>query len=135
MKKIATMKKVATLTKKSLLLAECRTTSSLSLGRRALNLRRAKQMVGLVAIELVLEDEVWSELGLAIFLGLLMIFSLIHESVWSLAREPKWFRVVLVRPPWQRRNGPIDLMADPLSFRVSVASSMGLSLFNKVIGY
>ena len=67
MKKIATMKKAATLTKKSLLLAECRTTSSLSLGRRALNLRRAKQMVGLVAIELVLEDEVWSELGLAIF--------------------------------------------------------------------
>ena len=42
--------------------AECRTTSSLSSGRRAPNLRRSKQMVGLVAIELVLEDEVCGEL-------------------------------------------------------------------------
>ena len=63
MKKIATTKMVVILKKKSLLLAECRTTSSLSLGRRAQDLRRAKQMVGLVAIELVLEDEVCGELG------------------------------------------------------------------------
>ena len=49
------------LRKKSLLLAECRTTSSLSLGRCTPNLRRARQMVGLVAIELVLQDS--GELG------------------------------------------------------------------------
>ena len=63
MKKIATTQTVAILREKSLLLAERRTTSRLSLGRRAPNLRRAKQMVGLVAIELVLEDEVCGELG------------------------------------------------------------------------
>ena len=62
-KKTATMKTVAIPRKKSLLLAECRTTSSLSLGRRALNLRRAKLMVGLVAFELALDDEVCGELG------------------------------------------------------------------------
>ena len=39
-------------------MAECRATSSLSFGRRAPNLRRAKHMVGLVAFELALEDEV-----------------------------------------------------------------------------
>ena len=63
MKKTATMKTVAILWKKSLLLTECRTTSSLSLDRRAPNLRRAKQMVGLVAFELALEDEVCGDLG------------------------------------------------------------------------
>ena len=63
MKKTATTQRVAILRKKSLVFAECRTTSNLSLGRRAPNLRRAKQMVGLVAIELVLEDEVCGVLG------------------------------------------------------------------------
>ena len=63
LKKIATMKTVAIWTKKNLLLAECRTTASLSLGRRAQNLRCAKQMFGLVAFELALEDEVCGELG------------------------------------------------------------------------
>ena len=53
-KKTATTQIVAITRKGSLLLAECRTTSSLCLGRRAPNLRRAKQMVGLVAIELAL---------------------------------------------------------------------------------
>ena len=53
----------AILRKKSSVFAVCRTTSSLSSGRRAPNLRRAKQMVCLVAIELVLEDEVCGELG------------------------------------------------------------------------
>ena len=48
------MKTVAILWKKSLLLNECRTSSSLFSGRRALKHRRAKQMVGLVASELVL---------------------------------------------------------------------------------
>ena len=43
--------------------AECHTTSSLSQGRRAPNLRPAEQMVGLVAIELVLEKEVFGKLG------------------------------------------------------------------------
>ena len=57
------MKTVAIPKKKSLLLAECHTTSSLSLGRRAPNLRCAKQMVGLVAFELALEDEVCGERG------------------------------------------------------------------------
>ena len=63
MKKIATTKTVAIPRKKSLVMAECRTTSSLSLGRRAPNLRRAKQMVGLVAVELANEDGVGGELG------------------------------------------------------------------------
>ena len=63
MKKTATTQTVATLRKKSLVFAECRTTSSMSSGRRAPNLRRAMQMVGLVASELVLEDEVRGELG------------------------------------------------------------------------
>ena len=62
MKKTATTQTVAILRKKSLVFAECRTTSSLSSGRRAPNLRRTKQMVRLVAIELVLEDEVCGEL-------------------------------------------------------------------------
>ena len=44
-------------------MAEWRTTSSLSLGRRAQNLRRAKRMVDLVAFELALGDEVCGELG------------------------------------------------------------------------
>ena len=64
MKRTATMKTVAIPRKKSLLLAECHTTSSLSLGRRrAPNLRCAEQMVGLVAFELALEDEVCGEPG------------------------------------------------------------------------
>ena len=63
MRKTATTQTVAIPKKKSLLLAECRTTSSLPLGRRAPNLRHAKQMVGLVAFELALEDEVSGELG------------------------------------------------------------------------
>ena len=63
MKKTATTQTVVIRRKKSLLLAECRTSSSLSLGRRAPNLRRAEQMVGLVTIELLLEDEVCGELG------------------------------------------------------------------------
>ena len=58
MKKTATTQTVAILKKKNLVLAECRTTSSLSSGRHAPNLRRSKQTVGLVAIEPVLEDEV-----------------------------------------------------------------------------
>ena len=55
MRKTATTQTVAIL---NLAFAECRTTSSLSSGRRAANLRRSKQMVGLVAIEFVLEDEI-----------------------------------------------------------------------------
>ena len=62
MKKTATTQTVAILRKKNLVLDECRTTPSLSSDRRAPNLRRAKQMVGLVAIELVLGDEVCGEL-------------------------------------------------------------------------
>ena len=62
MKKSATTQTVVILRKKSLVFAEGRTTSSPSLGR-APNLRRAKQMVGLVKIELVLEDEVCGEVG------------------------------------------------------------------------
>ena len=54
MEKIATTKTVAISRKKSLLMAECRTTSTLSLGRRAQSLRRAKLMVGLVVVELAL---------------------------------------------------------------------------------
>ena len=61
MKKTASTQTVAIPRKKSLLLAECRTTSSLSLGRRAPNLRRAKQMVGLVAFELALGHDVCGE--------------------------------------------------------------------------
>ena len=83
MKKTATTHTVAIPRKKSLLLAECRATSSLSLGRRTPNLRRAKQIVGLV-------DEVCGELGQMILdvdvlysLGLLVIFSLLHGSVRS----------------------------------------------------
>ena len=63
LKKTVTTQTVAIRWKKSLLMAECRTTSSLSLGRRAPNLRRAKQMVGLVAFELALGDEVCGEHG------------------------------------------------------------------------
>ena len=62
-KKTATTPQTVAILKKSLVFAECRTTSSLSPGRRAPNLRRATQMDGLVAIELVLEDEVCGELG------------------------------------------------------------------------
>ena len=88
MKKTATTKTVAILWKKSLLLTECHSTCSMSVGRRAPNLRRAMQMVGLVAFDLALEDEVCD---VARFLkesftnshGLLMIFSLIHGSVRS----------------------------------------------------
>ena len=57
MKKIATTQTVAILKTKNSVFAECRSTSSLSSGRRAPNLRRSKPMVGLVAIELVLEDD------------------------------------------------------------------------------
>ena len=63
MMKIATTQTIAIPMKKSLLMASCSTTSSLSLGRRAPNLRRATQMVGLVAFELALGDEVCGELG------------------------------------------------------------------------
>ena len=59
MKKIATTKTVAIPRKKSLLKAESRTTSRLSLP----NLRRTKQMAGLVAVELAREDGVFGELG------------------------------------------------------------------------
>ena len=52
-RKTATTQTVAILRKKNLVFAECYTTSSLSSGRRAPNLRRSNQMVGLVAIELV----------------------------------------------------------------------------------
>ena len=62
MKKTATTQTVAILKKKNLVFAEYRPTSSLSSDRRAPNLRRAKQMVGLVAIELVLGDDVCGEL-------------------------------------------------------------------------
>ena len=62
MKKTATTQTVEILRKKNLVFAECRTTPSLSSGRRAPNLRRAKQIVGLVAIEPVLGDEVCGEL-------------------------------------------------------------------------
>ena len=65
MKKTVTTQTVAILRKKSLVFAECRTTFSLSSGRRAPNLRHVKQIVGLVMIELVLEDEVCSELVLS----------------------------------------------------------------------
>ena len=63
MKKTAITQTVAIPRKKSLLLDECHTTSSLPLGRRAPNLRRSKQMVGLVAFELALEDEVCGGTG------------------------------------------------------------------------
>ena len=64
MRKTATTQTVAILRKKkNLAFAECRTTSSLSSGRRVSDLRRSKQMVGLVAIELVLEEKVCGELG------------------------------------------------------------------------
>ena len=62
MKQTATTQTVAILRKKNLVFAECRTTPSLSSGRRAPSLRRAKQMVGLVAIEIVLGAEVCGEL-------------------------------------------------------------------------
>ena len=53
MTKTATTQTVATLRKKkNLVFTECRTTSSLPSGQRAPNLRRSKQTVGLVAIEL-----------------------------------------------------------------------------------
>ena len=102
MKKTATTKTVALLRKKSLVFAQCRTTSSLSSGPRAPNLRRAKQMVGLVAIELVREDEVCGELG-QILDKVVGKFSWPPHDLLSVlncqAREPKCFRVVLVRPP------------------------------------
>ena len=63
-KKTAITQTVAILRKKNLVFAECRTTPGLSSDRRAPNLRRSKQMVGLVAIELVLGDEVCGELFL-----------------------------------------------------------------------
>ena len=115
MKKTATTQTVAILRKKSLLLAECRTTSSLSLGRCAPNLRRAKQMVGLVAFELALEDEVCGELGQILGkdvhkfswpLDNLLFDSRVRSVLNCYAREPKCFRVVLARPPWRCRNGP-----------------------------
>ena len=89
MKKTATTQTLAIPRKKSLLPADCRTISSLSLGRCAPNLRRAKRVVGLVALELALGDEVCGELGqilekdVLISLGLLIIFSLIHGYVRS----------------------------------------------------
>ena len=63
MKKTASTQTVAIPRKKSLLLGECHTTSSLSLGRRAPNLRHSKQMVCLVACELALENEVCGGTG------------------------------------------------------------------------
>ena len=57
MKKIATRKMLAIPRKKSLLMASCRTTVSLSLGRQAQSLHRAKRMVDLVAVELAPWDE------------------------------------------------------------------------------
>ena len=109
-KKTATTKMVAIKRKKSLLLPERRTTFSLFWGRSAPNLRLAKQMVGLVAFELSLEDEVC---------GQVLDFD-VHKFCWPpdnlpfdswvrsvlncYAREHKYFRVVLVRPPC--RNGP-----------------------------
>ena len=45
MKKIATTQTVAIPRKRNLLMAPCRTTSSLSLGRHSQSLRRSKRMV------------------------------------------------------------------------------------------
>ena len=97
------------------MLAECRPTSRLSSGRRAPKLLRAKQIVGLVAIELVLGDEVCGELD-QILEKVVDKFSwpphnLLFDSRVRLvlncsAREAKCFRVVLVRPPLQRTDGP-----------------------------
>ena len=86
MKKIATTQTVAIPGKKSLL-AECRTTSRMSLGRRAPNLRHAQQLVRLVSFELAFEDRM-SVAGLVRFLKktftnilhLLIIFFLIHGN-------------------------------------------------------
>ena len=63
MKKIATIKTVAIPRKKSLLMAACRTTSSLSVGQRVQSLRCAKRMVDLVAVELAPLDDVFGEHG------------------------------------------------------------------------
>ena len=76
--------------KKSVLLAECHTTSSLSLGRRAPILRCAKQMVGLVAFERALEDEVCGEPGQILDID-------VHKFSWPLDNLPfdSWVRSVL----------------------------------------
>ena len=88
--------------------AECRTTSSLFSGRRAPNLLRAKQMVGLVAVELVLEDEVCGELGQILDIVVdkfswpphnLLSDSWVRLVLNCYASEPRCFRVVLGRPP------------------------------------
>ena len=63
MKKNATTKTVAIPSKEGLLMAVCRTTSSLSLGRHAQSLRCAMRMVDLVAVELALGNEVFGELA------------------------------------------------------------------------
>ena len=104
----ATMETGAILWKKSLLLTECQATSSLSLGRRAPNLRRAKQMVGLVAFELALENEVCGELGQILDIDVrnfswppdnVLFDSWVRSVLNCQAREPICFRVVLARPP------------------------------------
>ena len=82
MKKTATTQTVAIPRKKSLLLAECRTTSSLSLGLRAPNIRHAKQMVCLVVLELAVEERLLI-LTFTNVLGLLIFFTLIHGTVRS----------------------------------------------------
>ena len=58
-----TMKTIATMKAVAMLLAECRANFILSLGRRAPNLRCAKQMAGLVAFELALVGEVCGGFG------------------------------------------------------------------------
>ena len=71
-------------------------------------------MVGLVAFELTLEDEVCGELGQILDIDVLqfswppdnlLLDSWVRSVLNFQAREPKCFRVVLARPPWQCRNG------------------------------
>ena len=72
-------------------------------------------MVGLVASELVLEDGVYGGLGQILDIIVdkfswpphnLLFDSLVRLVLNCQAREPKCFRVVIVRPPLQCRNGP-----------------------------
>ena len=107
-KKTATMETGAILWKKSLLLTECQATSSLSLGRRAQNLRRAKQMVGLVAFELALENKVCGELGQILDKDVrnfswppdnVLFDSWVRSVLNCQSREPMCFRFVLALPP------------------------------------
>ena len=71
MKKAATTKTVAIPVKTSLVLASCRTTSSLSLGRHAHNLHRTKRMGDLVAVELAPWDDVLGQRGQILDIGVL----------------------------------------------------------------